>query len=184
MKTMEELLDVLDENGLKTGQVLPRKQVHKEGLWHRVVLIAIIDDENRILPQQRSANKDKNSNKWDFITGGHIGAGQDSVSAAVREINEEVMISLGHNVHVRDFRYMFTYREQERVSENYMDRQYFDFFVLRKREIDISKIIFQESEVQAIDLVDIGELSNRIKSGGFIDRPEVFEVLANYLFRV
>ena len=29
---MEELIDVLDENGVKTGEVLSRKEVHKRGL--------------------------------------------------------------------------------------------------------------------------------------------------------
>lgn len=28
----EELLDVLNENGIKTGEVLPRKEVHRQGL--------------------------------------------------------------------------------------------------------------------------------------------------------
>lgn len=27
----EELIDVLDENGVKTGQVLSRKEVHEKG---------------------------------------------------------------------------------------------------------------------------------------------------------
>jgi len=31
-KMKEELIDVLDEHGIKTGQVLPRKEVHKQGL--------------------------------------------------------------------------------------------------------------------------------------------------------
>lgn len=56
----EELLDVLDENGIKTGQVLPRREVHKKGLWHRIIVVAIVNEKNEILLQQRSANKDKN----------------------------------------------------------------------------------------------------------------------------
>ena len=28
----EELIDVLDENGIKTGKVVTRKEVHKQGL--------------------------------------------------------------------------------------------------------------------------------------------------------
>lgn len=29
---MEELIDVLDENGVKTGEILTRKEIHKRGL--------------------------------------------------------------------------------------------------------------------------------------------------------
>ena len=30
---MEELIDILDETGRKTGESLPRNEVHKKGLW-------------------------------------------------------------------------------------------------------------------------------------------------------
>lgn len=39
----EELIDVLNENGIKTGKVLPRSEVHKQGLWHRAIVVAIIN---------------------------------------------------------------------------------------------------------------------------------------------
>ena len=35
---MEEMLDVLDENGIKTGEILPRGKIHKRGLWHRSIV--------------------------------------------------------------------------------------------------------------------------------------------------
>ena len=28
----DELIDVLDENGIKTGEILPRSEVHKRGI--------------------------------------------------------------------------------------------------------------------------------------------------------
>ncbi len=45
---MDELIDVLDENGIKTGEILPRSEVHKKGLWHRIIVIAIINEKNQI----------------------------------------------------------------------------------------------------------------------------------------
>ena len=54
---MEELIDVLDKNGNKTGKILTREQIHKKGLCHRIVVIAIIDEKGNILMQQRSKNK-------------------------------------------------------------------------------------------------------------------------------
>lgn len=38
----EENLDVLDEAG-NFVKVLPRSQVHKEGLWHRTIHVWIIN---------------------------------------------------------------------------------------------------------------------------------------------
>ena len=105
----EELIDVLDENGIKTGKVLTRKEVHKNGLWHRIIVVAIINEKNEILIQQRSDDKDKNPGMWDISVTGHLSAGQDSLAAATREISEEVSVSLGYSVDVKDFRFMFSY---------------------------------------------------------------------------
>ena len=35
-------------------------------------------------------NKDKNPGLWDISVAGHVSAGQDAISAAVREIYEEI----------------------------------------------------------------------------------------------
>ena len=56
--------------------------------------MAIINGKNEILLQQRSANKEKNANMWDISAAGHISTGQDSLSAAAREINEEVTYNI------------------------------------------------------------------------------------------
>ena len=97
---MEELIDVLDENGVKTGEVLTRNEVHKRGLWHRAIAVAIINEQNQILVQQRSFKKEKNAGKWDISVAGHISSGQDALSAASREINEEVSVNLGFNLDI------------------------------------------------------------------------------------
>ena len=178
-----EFLDVLDENGIKTGEALPRSEVHKKGLWHRIIVVAIIDGQNKILMQQRSANKDKNPNMWDISVTGHISSGQDSLSAAYREINEEVSIDLGYKVDIKDFRYMFSYRKQQKVNENHFDRQFYDFFILRKPKIDITKIKYQESEVQKLKLASIPELQEMIDNKVVVERDETYKALFEYLFR-
>ena len=178
-----ELLDVLDENGIKTGEILSRPEVHKRGLWHRIIVVAIIDGQNRILMQQRSANKDKNPNMWDLSVTGHISAGQDSLSAAYREINEEVSVDLGYKVDIKDFRYMFSYRKQHKVNEDHFDRQYYDFFILRKPKIDIAKMKYQESEVQKLKLVSVPELQEMIENKVIVERDETYKALFEYLFR-
>lgn len=39
---MEELIDILDEYGNKTGETVTRKQVHEKGLWHRTKIYTYI----------------------------------------------------------------------------------------------------------------------------------------------
>ena len=45
---MEELIDVLNKDGTRTGKIATRKEVHEKGLWYRIVVIAIIDKEGHI----------------------------------------------------------------------------------------------------------------------------------------
>lgn len=91
---MEELIDVLDENGNKTGEVETRNQVHNKGLYHRIVVVAVIDENGHILMQQRAKIVETNPFKWDVTSAGHIQAGQTSKDAAIRELLEEVGIEV------------------------------------------------------------------------------------------
>lgn len=178
-----ELIDVLDENGVYTGEVLPRNEIHKKGLWHRAIVVAIINDNNQILIQQRSANKEKNPNMWDISVAGHISSGQDSLSAAAREINEEVCVLLGYRTEIKDFRYMYSFRKEQKFSDEMIERQFYDFFILRTSILDDKTIYFQEEEVQALKFVDTMELQRLIDSNKVVDRPEVYQILFKYLFR-
>ena len=177
----EELLDVLDECGIKTGEVLPRSEVHKKGLWHRIIVVAII---NEILLQQRSHNKSKNPDMWDISVTGHLSAGQDSLMAATREISEEVSVSLGYSVDVKDFRFMFSFKKEEQVSEDYIDRQFYDFFILRQFGLNKTNIRFQSDEVQAVRFVNINELNRMREENLLVNRDECYDVLTEYLYRM
>lgn len=180
----EELIDVLDENGIKTGDILTRKEVHKKGLWHRIIVVAIINEKNEILIQQRSHNKDKNPDMWDISVTGHLSAGQDSLTAATREISEEVSVSLGYSVEVKDFRFMFSFRKEELVNDNHYDRQFYDFFILRQNGLNADSIKFQKSEVQAIKFVTITELNELRQNNLIVQRDECYNALSEYLFRM
>ena len=181
---MEELVDVLDENGIKTGEILSRKEVHKRGIWHRAIVVAIVNEKNQILMQQRSLKKDKNAGMWDISVAGHIGAGQDALSAATRVINEEVSVNLGYNVDIKDFRYMFSYRKEQVIREDYTERQFYDFFVLIKNELKAEDVKVQESEVEQVKFVDISELNQMIENNEVVERDALYKELMNYLFRV
>lgn len=181
---MEEMLDVLDEDGIKTGEILTRKEVHKRGLWHRIIVVAIVNEKNQVLLQQRSFTKDKNPGMWDISVTGHISTGQDSLSAASREINEEVSVDLGYKVDIKEFRYMFSYRKQEIVSENHIDRQFYDFFILRKNGLKEKNIKVQESEVEQVKFVSASELNSMIENNEIVERNAIYKELMNYLFKI
>lgn len=181
---MEEMIDVLNESGVKTGEIVTRSEIHKKGLWHRAIVVAIINEKNEILLQQRSDNKEKNPGMWDVSAAGHISSGQDSLMAATREINEEVSVNLGFNVEVKEFRFMYSFKKEQIFREDFIERQFYDFFILRQEGLNRESVKFQESEVQDIKFVTISELNELRKANKLVERDEVYDVLTDYLFRM
>lgn len=174
---MPEMIDVLDENGIKTGQIASRDEVHKKGLWHRCIVVAILNDKNEILLQQRSQEKLTHPGKWDLAAAGHVDAGEDALSAAMRETTEEIGINTGVVArlhHITTYQRSSTY---EWGGEKMTDRQIFDCFLVKIPEIDPRKFILQSSEVQAVKLVDIKEFKQLIKSGTMMNRQPFYDML-------
>ena len=121
---------------------------------------------------------------WDISVTGHLSAGQDSLSAATREISEEVSVSLGYSVDVKDFRFMFSFRKEQFVNENHFDRQYYDFFILRQAGLNNENIRFQSSEVQATKFVSMSELNKMREEGLMVERDECYNSLSEFLYRM
>lgn len=169
---MPELIDVLDENGVKTGRVVTRKEVHREGLWHQIAVVVVLDDSGRILLQQRSANKETNPGKWDIAAAGHVDAGEDSLSTAKREAEEELGIV------ANDLQYLLSYCRESHYEcngEPLVDRQRFDCYVMRKTHIDVDTLQLQSSEVQSVKLCTITEFRKMIEFGEMVNRMPLYE---------
>jgi 16S rRNA (adenine1518-N6/adenine1519-N6)-dimethyltransferase len=89
MQNQNELFDVVDEGDHVVGQA-PRGRVHAEGLRHRAVHILVINSAREVLIQLRSPSKDKHPETWDTSACGHVDAGEDYLTAARRELGEEL----------------------------------------------------------------------------------------------
>ena len=88
---MTEYFDVLNEYGEFTNKVASRDECHEKGLYHKAVVVFIISlDGNKVLLQQRSANKKLWPNLWDITAGGHVLAGEFGYQAVIRETKEEI----------------------------------------------------------------------------------------------
>ena len=174
---MEELIDILDETGRKTGECLPRNEVHKKGLWHRAIVVAILNEKNEILLQQRSFNKEKNAGMWDISVAGHISAGQDSLFATQREIKEEVNVDSESD----ELQLIKTYKDQRVIRPDFIENQIYDFYILRKNGLTISDITVQESEVEQAAFVDMGLLSKMVANKQVVERNIMYSALYDYL---
>ena len=80
---MPEMLDIVDENGVPTGQSVPRTTAHAEGLRHRTSHVWIVRRKNgrvQVLLQMRCAAKDSYPAATIFPLPAHPG-GRGSSSA-------------------------------------------------------------------------------------------------------
>jgi isopentenyldiphosphate isomerase len=87
-----EFWDILDKNGNVTGRVHERGKLMNEGEYHLEVNVWIENDRGEYLISQRSPNK-----SFPYIwecTGGSAVAGDDSLTTALKEVEEELGIIL------------------------------------------------------------------------------------------
>ena len=154
-----ELLDVLDENGEKTGFVEDRKEIYKKGLWHRTSHIWIINDDNCLLVQKRNPDKATFPNMWAISVAGHVDAGETSRDTAIRELKEEVNI----DVDPSELEYLFTVKRIQPYEDHQL--KVFDDVYLLRKNIDVDQTKLQVEELTDIKYVYYEYLKKIFKSG-------------------
>lgn len=90
---MAELLDVFDEHANRTGRIVKRGQRLGPGEFRLVVHVWIRNECGEYLIQKRSERVQAGAGIW-TPTLGHVHSGEDSLSAALRETEEEVGLKL------------------------------------------------------------------------------------------
>lgn len=153
-----EFLDIVDENGNPTGQVVERTVAHAQGIPHRtshVWLLRQREHKTQILLQKRCSTKDSFPGCYDISSAGHIPAGCSFEESAVRELAEE----LGVDVKVEDLqecglRTIVT--DEVFYGKPFHDRQVSKVFVLwyDREESDFSP---QESELDGVLWMDLND---------------------------
>ena len=88
-----EFWDILDEYGNKTDKIIERGTELGQGEYRLVIDVWIINKNNEFLISKRIPTKQPEPNKWNPVCGSVI-AGEDSISAALRETKEELGIIL------------------------------------------------------------------------------------------
>ena len=88
-----EKYDILDEHGNKTGKIVEQGTELKKGDYRLLIDAWIINKNNEFLISKRLPTKQPEPNKWNPVCGSVI-AGEDSLTAVLRETKEELGITL------------------------------------------------------------------------------------------
>ena len=153
----DELIDVYNENNEFLGIHKMKSAAHKDGLWHRASYIWIYNSNGEILIQLRAENKDLYPNLWDVSVAGHVGAGEDPIISAVREIKEEI----GLSVTPEDLQFL-KIRKHNAIYKQTKNNEFFYVYLL-KFEGDIKKLTLQKEEVKKIKFVKPDKLEEELK---------------------
>ena len=153
-----------------TNRVITRGDDIPKNLYHLVVHVCIFNAKNQMLIQQRQTFKKGWPNMWDVTVGGSAMIGENSRQAAMREVAEE----LGLKIDLKN---------TPPVITKYFSEGFDDIYILEK-EIDISNLILQYEEVQAVKWVSFEEILDMIRLKKFIPYDESFIQFLFHLHQV
>ena len=156
-----ELWDVYDEEGnLIPGRVSVRgKHDLKDGEYHLLVHVWIHHSDGRVILSRRQKGKTF-AGAWE-CTGGCVHQGEDSLTAALREVREELGLELDPASGENYFRYRRNYP--------YGAKALCDVWVF-KQDFDEEHFRLQEEEVSDVQMVSPARLRKMMLNGEFRKR--------------
>ena len=171
---MDDILDIIDENGNELGFTKLKSKAHKDGDWHRGAHLWIIKD-SKILLQKRSPNKNFFPNCFDVACGGHVSSGETYEETIVREVKEE----LGLEIKKEELVFIEKRKQVSVMKEsNLISREILEVYLFRFNG-DINDLKLKADEVSEIRLFDPSELLEMMKT-----KPEMFVDDEQYFFEI
>ncbi|UII79216.1 NUDIX domain-containing protein [Flagellimonas sp. CMM7] len=161
---MDELIDILDENGNYTGKTCLKSEAHLKGLFHPTVHIWFYTLDGKILFQKRGKDKKTFPLLWDVSVAGHIGAGENRIVATIREVEEEI----GLQILSSDLDEIGIFKSVQKHSETLLDKEFHHTF-LCELKLPISNLSKQESEVEDLALIQLTDFKSKVYHGRLDD---------------
>ena len=148
---MCENLDIYNENKIKTGKIIERKEdvAIEKNEFVLAVQCWIINTKNEILLTQRKLDK-KFGGMWE-PTSGLVKSGENSIQGVRRELKEEI----GIEIEDKDLKLLKTVKGERTIR---------DIYIINK-DIAIEDIKFNDGEVINAKYVTIEELEKMINNG-------------------
>lgn len=152
---MDELIDILTSDGKPTGKIALKSEAHKNGWFHATVHIWLYTADKKILLQQRAFTKKVFPGLWDISVAGHIAAGEDILTAAKREVFEE----LGLPITEEELFKIGTRIHHVEHKNGIIDNEHHHVFIAELKS-SVEKLILQKDEVEGVKLFDLEVLTS------------------------
>lgn len=128
-----ELFDVVDKNRKKRGYTKPRGEKLEENEYNVGVEIWVFN-KNRLLMTKRSLEK-SHPGEWE-VPGGCSQSGEDSIDTLIREVKEEIGISIKED-------------DVQLIGTQLYKKQFVDIYK-SDIDIDLNSVVLQEGETDEV----------------------------------
>ena len=155
------MLDILDESGRPTGEVVAKSEAHRLGLWHRCFHCWICGSDpggSYLLLQRRAGTKDTWPGYLDVTAAGHLAAGEETLDG-LREVEEE----LGLRIVPERLVPLGTRRVEQEIPGGY-DRELHDVFLVFDAT-PLEDLRLQKEEVEAVFRLDLDDVQVLYETG-------------------
>lgn len=150
----DELIDILDEQGNHTGKTCLKSEAHAKGLFHATVHVWLFTSDGNVLLQKRALTKKVFPGLWDISVAGHIGAGENTLDAAIREVNEEIGFRLA-----KEKLYRIGTRKHQVAHPNGIQDNEFHQVFMAELTVPIARLKIDLYEVAALKLFPLETLT-------------------------
>ena len=143
-----DLQDVYNAQKELTG-ISKYRDEFNDNEYSMSTFIWIVNSDDKILIQLRSKKDDNKPNTYG-ITGGAVDKGETSLEASIRELKEE----LGITINKEQLIYIASERRQKKFFEYYM----------LNIDIDINNLVLQKDEVEEVKWITLDEYEKNISN--------------------
>ncbi len=159
----DEPVEIYDKNNEPLGITKLKSEAHRTGLWHRAAHVWIYNDRGELLMQKRAKTKDLFPDRYDISAAGHVTAGEDPISTALRETKEEI----GIDIKKEDLR-LLGIRKTQIIFERIRNNEFCYVYILRLN-LDLKSLKLQKEEVSGVKMFKIDKLTEDLKA-----HPDMF----------
>ena len=163
----QEILDIVDDQGIPTGMTVDREMAHRLGIQHRTShawLFRIKDGKVQVLLQKRSDQKDSFPGCYDISSAGHIPSGKSYTESALRELKEELGYSAEEHELIYCGQRRFSFKK-EFHGKPFYDRQVSNVYAIWT-DWEAENFTLQRDEVSEVRWFNFDELFDLIARGG------------------
>lgn len=149
-----EILDLYDDNFNLLNQTIIRGEEPEKGKNIMISLAYIKDRNGNYLIQKTSKSR---GSKFS-TTGGHVQHGENTKTAVIRELQEELGIKVKDN----EIKYIISWKHPYK-------QHLFDIYLLEDVDIDIKDLKLQEEEVESVKWMKTTEVEKIINENSFLE---------------